>query len=251
MKCDVVHNPAKDLPYSLLQIFSNSNPMRFILCFCLAALTLPGLAQKEPSKWKTQNIVVNDPELTVKASIQNHAKEVKPHNELTYAWYKSGKIIETQGGSHGRLLEGPYASFYLNDQLKEKGSYKNGLRHGEWREWDADGHLATVKRYRHGRLHGTYESYDTEGRSTLDARYKKGKLHGETVSYKEGKELSRKHYHKGAEGQSKLKTLLQKKPKEDKAAEPGPIQADPPVAEPKVKTKVKRTRQRTPKNNKE
>lgn len=212
--------------------------MRFFICLLLVGASLYSHAQKEPSKWKTQDIVVNDPNVTIKASIQNNAKDVPLENNRIYAWYKSGKIIETQGGSHGRLLEGSYAVFYLNDQLKEKGSYKNGLKEGEWRTWDAEGRLTSVKNYKVGDLHGSFSTFDGEGRALLEAEYNGGQLHGESVTYENGKELSRENYRKG-------EVVVPKPPKPEKAAEPE-APTEPDMAEPKVKTKTKRTRQRTP-----
>lgn len=176
--------------------------MKHLPTTLLAALlfvSVAAIGQKPPDKWKTQQIVVNAPNLTIKAEVEHQPREIKSKDNLIYAWFKSGEIVETQGGSHGRLLDGAYAEFYINHQLKRKGTYKHGLKHGEWRAWDEQGKLLSVKHFRNGLLHGSLVQYDAEGKPTLKATYKNGALHGETTAYDQGKELSRKRYRKGEE----------------------------------------------------
>jgi antitoxin component YwqK of YwqJK toxin-antitoxin module len=173
--------------------------------------------------------------------------EKKRYNHRkTYYWYKAQKVIATQGGSAGIVLNGTYQSFYPSNQLCEKGEFKKGLKIGEWKQWYQNGALKKVERWKKGRLVGRQTFYDEKGQinklvrlsrfkkeiitadtlivergnrlkiSTLDSlgevrqveRYKKQRAHGKHVFYKEDSDTEVIRYKKGV--------LLTKKVKEEK-----------------------------------
>ena len=72
-------------------------------------------------------VVINYNDCTLKASVIKNEMKLKTKNEKTYTCYKAQKIFETKVGYSGKLLDGNYATYYLNDQLKEKGVTKNLL----------------------------------------------------------------------------------------------------------------------------
>ncbi len=100
----------------------------------------------------------------------------KLNDSLYYHWCKAQKIMITQGGVDGNVLDGDYIKFYRSGQLAEKGKMRMGLKHGYWKTWYADGNLATVYRYRHGRKHGSYAIFDGGGDIIEEGTFKHDKL---------------------------------------------------------------------------
>lgn len=84
--------------------------------------------------------------------------------EKTYFWYKSQKVLSTQGGSAGLLLHGLYESFYDNKQLCEKGRYEKGLKDGEWNYWRKDGTLSKIEHWKTGRATGEQIYFSETGK---------------------------------------------------------------------------------------
>src|SRR5437868_6907109 len=113
--------------------------MRFIIPLILISYLASAQKYTEPDEMKTFNITVNYDDYTVKTQMLRDGEKVKTDNELAYLWYKSNKIIETKGGYDGRLLHGYYKTFYLNNQLREQGEIKYGLKHKEWKYWYSNG----------------------------------------------------------------------------------------------------------------
>ncbi len=83
-------------------------------------------------------------------------------NDSWYHWFKSQKIITTQGGSDGLLLEGLFTAFFTNKQLAQKGSFQKGLKVKSWEYWRMDGSLKMTEQWRRGALIQK-EFYDEEG----------------------------------------------------------------------------------------
>lgn len=84
-------------------------------------------------------------------------------DDKTYYWYKSQKVMGTQGGSSGQLLHGKYESFYANKQLNAKGLYEKGLKNGEWQYWRADGTLIKAENWKCGAKCGEQLDYAADG----------------------------------------------------------------------------------------
>lgn len=70
-----------------------------------------------------------------------------------YFWYKSQKVLSTQGESSGALLDGEFEAFFENKQLSQKGKFKRGLKQGEWKYWRQDGTLRFTEKWNRGDLH--------------------------------------------------------------------------------------------------
>lgn len=41
-------------------------------------------------------------------------------------------------------------TYHENGQIKEKGSYRNGVKHGKWKEYDAEGVIVKMTKYKNG-----------------------------------------------------------------------------------------------------
>ncbi len=90
-----------------------------------------------------------------------------------YFWYKSQKVMSTQGGSSGQLLHGNFESFYDNKQMSKKGKFHKGLKTGEWLYWRMDGTLIRTERWKNGRLAELRTTYDVDGSFKNRIEYKR------------------------------------------------------------------------------
>jgi antitoxin component YwqK of YwqJK toxin-antitoxin module len=78
----------------------------------------------------------------------NHPPSTK--SNLFYFWYSASRVHSTQGGYSGQLLNGSYAEYYLNRNLREQGVFKKGLKDGIWKSWNPDGTLKQVINWNNG-----------------------------------------------------------------------------------------------------
>lgn len=83
-------------------------------------------------------------------------------NDTWYHWFKSQKIMTTQGGADGLLLEGLFTAFFSNKQLAQKGKFKKGLKVRSWEYWRKDGTLKMTEKWRGGSL-VQVKSHDEKG----------------------------------------------------------------------------------------
>jgi len=88
-----------------------------------------------------------------------------------YYWFKAQKVMSTQGGSSGLLLNGKFESFYDNKQLSSKGHFCKGLKDGEWLYWRENGSLLHVEHWKKGKLFGSEMFYDEKGNVTTTIDY--------------------------------------------------------------------------------
>lgn len=146
---------------------------------------------------KSFDIYVNTPENSIKTGVLNSNKRVHPRENVTYYWYTSNKIMQTQGGFDGKLLHGNYASFYLSNALKEKGCFKNGLKCGEWTTWYENGKMSEVIHWKNGKNSGICKAFNEKGELLKVYKMKNNKLHGTFVQYDGGKVISTKQYKNG------------------------------------------------------
>jgi len=86
----------------------------------------------------------------IRADVLPYKTEPKIKNDRYYFWYYSNKIHSTQGGYNGQLLNGHYIAFYPDKNLKEEGSFKKGLKDGEWKNWNPKGDLTNVTTWNEG-----------------------------------------------------------------------------------------------------
>jgi antitoxin component YwqK of YwqJK toxin-antitoxin module len=93
------------------------------------------------------------------------------NNSKYYYWYKTQKVMSTQGGSSGSLLNGKFEAFYENKQLSKIGTFKKGLKNGEWKYWREDGSLIRVENWKRGKLCGKEVIYDEKGQIIVTTNY--------------------------------------------------------------------------------
>jgi len=102
-------------------------------------------------------------------------KKIRHKDTVIYGWYKSKKVMFTQGQSSGNILNGSYKKYYSAGQLAEFGNYKYGLKVGKWQTWNEKGLLISISNYKKGQLHGKYFNYENGSLAHVD-KYRRGKL---------------------------------------------------------------------------
>ncbi len=144
-------------------------------------------------------VYVNYPEYTLKTDVSSKNTKINVKEDRTYYWYSSNKIMETEGGYSGKILNGFYTSFFLNGNLKEKGLFKKGLKKGEWITWYDNGKIKEINTWRQGLKAGHSKNFDVNGNMTEEAEYKNGKLNGTQTNYDGGKIIRKKMFKNGIE----------------------------------------------------
>lgn len=122
-----------------------------------------------------QSVNIKQDGLTCKFYVLDQdEKGIKNYNDSKYYyWFKAQKVMSTQGGSSGNLLDGVFQSFYSNNQLFEQGSFEKGLKTGEWKRWDFNGTLIRTENWKNGKLSGKQTEYDGKGQVTSQTYIKR------------------------------------------------------------------------------
>jgi len=118
---------------------------------------------------------VQNDSLKIDFYVSTDHKKIKYKDTVLYTWYKSKKVMTTQGNSSGDILNGTFKKYYLSGQLAESGLYKMGLKTGKWFTWDKDGLLISIENYHKGQLNGKQIQYEN-GQLIHTDKYKKGTL---------------------------------------------------------------------------
>jgi hypothetical protein len=173
-------------------------------------------------------VYINYPDYTIKTTVSNSTKKINVKESLTYYWYSSNKIIQTKGDYDGKLVDGPYTSFYLSSSLKEKGNFKKGLKDGKWISWYENGKINEIINWSKGRKCGEYKKFDSNELLSITAYYKNDKLNGiqtiynngeidKKIKYKYGKEIVKRQK---IDSTSQLNTIQQKRSWKEKITTP-------------------------------
>lgn len=197
---------------------------RFATLLLLLAASLQAQKAIDPDKIRQFNVTINQEDQIVKTQILKNPKRVQLDNDATYTWYTANQLVETRGGYDGRLLHGYYKAFFFNNQLRESGQMRYGLRQGKWRYWYSNGNLREIISWKKGRKHGLYAIYNDQGKLMAKGRFKNNLLHGKFYTYDiSGKISDTRRYRNGEEVKSqekpaKIKEEPAKLSKEEKAA---------------------------------
>lgn len=97
---------------------------------------------------------------------------------LDYYWYIENEIHFTKGAIGGKPLHGSFISYYLDNNLKEKGDYVYGLKCNDWTYWFPDGNIQKREQYKNGYLDGKYLIYNNKNQIIISGEYKKNKKNG-------------------------------------------------------------------------
>ena len=129
-------------------------------------------------------------------------------------------LVENPGDGlvYKKFLTMPFTGFVMaSEDDPVQRSYKDGVKHGEWVEFDANGLVTTKSEYSEGRIQKKvgfedeketteerYEYYEN-GQLWIRENYKDGKQHGLTELYYENGQLSIKGNFKDGEQHGLLK----------------------------------------------
>ena len=105
---------------------------------------------QRPFAYDDTKVTIADTGQTVQAEILPSKSDPKILNDRYYFWYIPNAIHSTQGGFNGQLLNGNYAAYYPDKNLKEQGDYKKGLKDGIWKTWNRKGDLTSVVNWNNG-----------------------------------------------------------------------------------------------------
>lgn len=155
-----------------------------------------GVAQSELGVIYKDKVRIHNDTQTVVVGIRSISR-TKAVSSKEYAWYKAGQLHYTQGAFSGFLLNGQYEAFHCNKQLKEKGTFNNGLKDGEWGKWTEFGVLSCVYFWKLGELNGPFRVCDPRGNVIRSGNYKRGKLHGKITQYFSEDSTTIIKYHRG------------------------------------------------------
>lgn len=126
---------------------------------------------------KQENMMFSETQVCGDTIVNYHTSPIRAKvksDTLYYFWAKSGKVQSTQGGYYGRLLNGDY-NITVSNKLTISGQFKNGLKHGVWKEWENNRIISSFS-WRKGLLHGKFSTYDDNGKPENSGKYRKGKL---------------------------------------------------------------------------
>ena len=107
--------------------------------------------------------------------------------------------MQTKGGYDGKLLHGEYTSFYLSDNLKEKGWFCKGLKCGKWIQWYENGKIKETGHWKNGLRNGKTQSFNINGEKLMVAEYEDDQLDGTVMTFEGDKMTSCKKYDEGKE----------------------------------------------------
>ncbi len=140
----------------------------------------------------TRPIVINEKGVRTEANISLENEPRNTSGDCFYYWHHANKIMVTQGGYSGELLHGEYRTFYRSEQLKESGTFKQGLKNGKWTEWAENGYITKIVHWNRGIRHGETIDYDAKGEIKKITVYANGKV----INLEELKEREKKKLYK-------------------------------------------------------
>lgn len=158
---------------------------------------------RKETKYGLNNMIISD-----QGFYPDGQKHYVTNDSLKKEWYSNGEIKEmitndtiitnlpqgeintyhTNGQIHTKYVynelgqpDGPYSIFYKNGVQWEKGTMKEGKKHGNLKKWYNNKQLAEDHQMENGDIDGKYVRYYDDGQKWKEFNYKNGVLHG---SYK-------------------------------------------------------------------
>ena len=132
-------------------------------------------------------------------------------NEESISTFFKNLAIKEKNLEGKKLREGPFISYHDNGRIHKSGSYNNGLKVGDWKEYDKYGKLLKILTYNKGKIDKKsrpdrikeFATFHDNGRLKEKGKTKNGKRDGEwniydkngditsIIVYDYGKEISR------------------------------------------------------------
>jgi antitoxin component YwqK of YwqJK toxin-antitoxin module len=150
--------------------------MKNLLCFLFFISTYAS-AQKIPD-YGFDRVRITEADRTITLETVSVKGKLNTSPDRMYFWYSANQIQTTQGGYSGKLLNGPYRSYYLNKNLMEEGTFNKGLKDGVWKNWKENGTLISIINWQDGLMSGNFSKYNENGNLIMSGSYKNGLLNG-------------------------------------------------------------------------
>ncbi|TWI94535.1 hypothetical protein JN11_04645 [Mucilaginibacter frigoritolerans] len=115
-------------------------------------LLISGYACAQTMPEMSTKVRITATDKTIVAEVNEVTEVTSPKADLFYFWYYAGGIHSTQGGYSGKLLDGYYNEYYLSKSLKQQGTFKKGLKNGNWKSWNEDGTLKEDILWKNGKV---------------------------------------------------------------------------------------------------
>lgn len=121
----------------------------------------------------------------------------KPYNGQAVMRYKDKHQDQEMCYKDG-LLHGVWKLYFANGELSVLGVYKEGKSHGKWRLYYEDGKILAEEGYLNGNKNGRNRYFSNEGVLIEEVNYVDGELHGSHKIWDgDGAMISETHYVKG------------------------------------------------------
>lgn len=167
------------------------------------------------------HFTVNQDSSTLKINVLKDEFDFYAKNTMKYFWYRPNQVIATQGGYSGMLLHGDYQEFHLNNNLKQSGRFRKGVKTGEWKTWRENGNLKEIATFQKGIRKGKVWKYDEDGCLKSIERYRGEVLEGWAVYFMKGRPVLKRKYRMGTVVQEEdikaAKTIRDAKPQNSEA----------------------------------
>lgn len=88
--------------------------------------------------------------------------------------YENGdpRIVRYYHKQSGKLVLDREIVYYLNQQVKMDGEFKNELREGKWKAWYENGNLWSEGDYKEGKRNGIGIAYHENGKKYIEGLYR-------------------------------------------------------------------------------
>ncbi|HWZ34690.1 MAG TPA: hypothetical protein VNW51_00945 [Mucilaginibacter sp.] len=160
--------------------------MKKLFVLMLLLSSVGAMSQKTPSDG-FDKIRIADGDKVIQADLKAVSSDPDVETNKFYYWASGNSIHATQGGFSGRLLNGRYAEYYPNKNLKQQGLFKKGLKEGVWKLWSDNGQLIEWYTWDSGIKSGEFCLYDDHGNLKQSGRYKNNVLNGRIRNFDSGK----------------------------------------------------------------
>lgn len=102
----------------------------------------------------------------------------------------SPKLIHYFSGEGAERAIKKLEEYYNNGELRMRGHYKDGLKHGVWKSWHKGGKVWSVANYYKGKLDGKQTVYHPNGNKFYQGSYDRGMRIGEWKFWNEEGEMT-------------------------------------------------------------
>ena len=131
------------------------NPLRFLIsCIAIAGVIscgegMPDPKTSEPEEPEEELVVIEEPidydELDWKD--QRFFYKGNPFTGTTFSYHDDGETLRKKGTMRNGVYHGVYREWWENGQMQTETNFTKGIRHGDNTYWDKDGSLIKEQVY--------------------------------------------------------------------------------------------------------